>query len=114
MAQGKRHANSSIVWQQYRWLNLDQLRCDHPIYQRSVRSNGSRKRGKKEKEKLERPKVVLNRNRETAFGHFLLFHALPLGATIVLIVINVKTQFYGNDGKWISALQFAAKAHELL
>jgi hypothetical protein len=71
-------------------------------------------RGRKEKERLERPKIVLNRSRETAFGHFLLFHAVPLAAAMALIVINIKTRFYGVDGNWISALQFAAKAHELL
>lgn len=64
--------------------------------------------------KLERPKKVLNRNRQTTFHHFLLFHAIPLGTAIALLIINIKTRFYGTDGSLISAFQFAAKAHEIL
>ena len=60
------------------------------------------------------PKIPLGRNRARALGHFLLFHAIPLGGAMALIIVNIKTRFYGSDGKWIAALQFVAKAHELL
>lgn len=64
--------------------------------------------------KQERHKILFPRNRAKAFGHFLLFHAVPVGGAIALIVLNIKTRYYGTNGRWVSALQFVAKAHELL
>ncbi len=79
-------------------------------------SKSKRKKGKKKskKEKVEAPKIPLSRNRARAFGHFLLFHAIPLGGAIALMILNIKARFYGSDGRWIAALQFVAKAHEML
>ncbi|EAS34724.3 uncharacterized protein CIMG_00078 [Coccidioides immitis RS] len=62
----------------------------------------------------ERRKVVLARSRPKALWHFLLFHAVPLGVALFLIVFNIKTYFYGTDGSTVNLLQFAAKAHEVL
>ncbi|KMO99895.1 hypothetical protein CIRG_00038 [Coccidioides immitis RMSCC 2394] len=62
----------------------------------------------------ERRKVVLARRRPKALWHFLLFHAVPLGVALFLIVFNIKTYFYGTDGSTVNLLQFAAKAHEVL
>lgn len=33
---------------------------------------------------------------------------------MALIIVNIKARFYGSDGRLIAALQFAAKAHEML
>lgn len=33
---------------------------------------------------------------------------------MALIIVNMKARFYGGDGRWIAALQFVAKAHEML
>ena len=79
-------------------------------------SKSKRKKGKKKskKEKVEAPKIPLSRNRARAFGHFLLFHAIPLGGAMALIILNIKARFYGSDGRWVAALQFVAKGHEML
>lgn len=76
--------------------------------------DGTKTTKSKKSKKLERPKRVLNRNRATAFWHFILFHSIPLGTAIALLITNIKTRFYGIDGSLVSALQFAAKAHEIL
>jgi hypothetical protein len=45
---------------------------------------------------------------------FVTLHAIPLGVAIAIIVLNIKTHFYGANGTWVPALQFVAKAHEML
>ena len=82
---------------------------------RGKRATGSTTRDQnKRRGKKEEPKIPLSRNGERAFGHFLLFHAAPIGVALALIVLNTKTHFLGTNGKWLGALQFAAKAHEML
>jgi hypothetical protein len=74
-----------------------------------------RKNDKEKASKSEEPKVAFGRNRARVFGHFFLFHAIPLAGAIALIVINVQGWFLGViGGSWISSLQFVAKVHEML
>ncbi len=62
-----------------------------------------------ETDTAEKPKILLPRNRVTAFKHLLLLHAIPLGTALALIIINIQTRYYGTGGKWVGALQVRLK-----
>ena len=108
-------------------LHLDELDSDssegsilHGTTKKDRHNLRSRWRGKrtadqfKARRRKEEPKIPLSRNLARAFGHFLLFHAVPIGVALALIILNTKTHFYGTSGKWLGALQFTAKVHEIL
>ncbi len=80
--------------------------------QPTVQSGKSGKRGKKKKEEPERRKVVLIQDRQTVVMHLFLYHSIPFGGAMGLIILNVSTRFYGVNRKWMPALQFVAKGHE--
>jgi hypothetical protein len=74
--------------------------------------DGSRKWKSEKAKKFEEPKRVLNRHRAIGFP-YLARHPIRRrghGADY----IKHKTWFYGIDGTWFPALQFVAKAHEIL
>jgi hypothetical protein len=62
----------------------------------------------------EKRKVVVSNDRLRSFYSFLLFHFAPLGMALALIVLNIKTCFYGPDLAGLSLLQYVSKAHEVL
>ncbi|KAK2875132.1 hypothetical protein FQN49_001758 [Arthroderma sp. PD_2] len=68
----------------------------------------------KQSKKDEKPKVILGRNRISAFRHLILFHALPIGGSLGLIVLNTRSWFYTGDVDRIPLFQFLAKVHESL
>jgi hypothetical protein len=59
-------------------------------------------------------KYALVSSRGKAVVHFLLFHAVPLGIAVALIILNIQNRNYGSDPSLIQYFQFAAKAHEIL
>lgn len=83
----------------------------------SIDSSGSiriRDEGKDHSKEERRKTVVVGRSRSTAFRYFIQFHLLPVTATIILIVLNIKTRFLSAQSQWSNLLQFAAKFHEIL
>lgn len=84
---------------------------------RSPKQKRSWKPWKSSPQAQESPKVALRRNRATAWKTFLLFHLIPVGGTLTLIVINIQGYAWGfpaNAAIWISSLQFLAKFLEIL
>ena len=61
----------------------------------------------------EPPKFAIRKSRASAAARATI-HLVPLAVAISLIVLNVNTQYYGLSNSWVSVLQFAAKAHEML
>ncbi|KAF2692145.1 hypothetical protein K458DRAFT_381971 [Lentithecium fluviatile CBS 122367] len=61
----------------------------------------------------ERRKIAMHHNRRIAAYHILL-HIVPLGAAISLLCLNWSSFFVGTEFSNATALQFAAKLHELL
>ncbi|KAE8160474.1 hypothetical protein BDV40DRAFT_302286 [Aspergillus tamarii] len=62
----------------------------------------------------DKPKAVLQKTRLLALYLFLLFHFIPLGVSLALIVLNSKTYFYSTDASMLTLLQFVSKVHEVL
>ncbi|PGH17191.1 hypothetical protein AJ79_01329 [Helicocarpus griseus UAMH5409] len=84
----------------------------------SIDSSGSIRRYKDADNRLtdngERKIVPLRQNRAAALWYALRYHAIPLGAALAFVIINIESRYLGANVSWGNLLQFSAKVHEIL